>query len=156
MENPGGLGPDEIIFVRNSPSTPLLLQMTQTRALLVNKSNQAKVTLTLDCLQELRWWILQMQSWNGKSIISAGPDLTITSNASKKGWGAKLLVVLGLWTSEEAGLHINVLELKVAVFALRIFAQNMRTVHVHLKMDNKTAVACIKKMGGTRSAACCR
>ena len=55
-----------------------------------------------------------MQSWNGKSIISAGPDLTITNDASKKGWGAALGAkrVQGLWTSEEAELHINVLELK--------------------------------------------
>ena len=95
-----------------------------------------------------------MQRWNGKSIISAGPDLTITSDASKKGWSAALGAkrVQGLWTSEEAGLHINVLELKGAVFALRTFAQNMPKVHVHLKMDNKTAVAYIQKMGGTRFA----
>ena len=128
------------------------LQMTQTQALLVNKSYQAKVTLTLNCLQELRWWILQMQRWNGKSIIFAGPDLTITSDASKKGLGAALGAkrVQGLCTSEEAGLHINVLELKGAVFALRTFAQNMQKVHVHLKMDNKTAVAYIQKMGRTR------
>ena len=86
--------------------------------------------------------------------ISAGPDLTITSDASKKGWGATLGAkrVQGLRTSEVAGLYINVLELKGAVFAQRTFAQNMRKVHVHLKMDNKIAVAYIQKMGGARSA----
>ncbi|MCG7869237.1 MAG: hypothetical protein JAY74_23055 [Candidatus Thiodiazotropha taylori] len=130
------------------------LQMTQIRGLLINKSYQAKVSLNTECLQELRWWISQMRSWNGKSIISAGPDLTLTSDASKKGWGAALGTkrAQGLWTREETGLHINVLELKGALFALRTFAQDLREIHIHMKMDNRTAVAYIQKMGGTRSA----
>ena len=130
------------------------LQMTHIRGLLVNKSYQAKVALNSECLLELRWWISQMQSWNGKSMISAGPDLTLTSDASKRGWGATLGSerAQGLWTQEETSLHINVLELKGALFALRTFAQDLRKVHVHLKLDNRTAVAYIQKMGGTRSA----
>ncbi|MEW8547756.1 MAG: DNA N-6-adenine-methyltransferase [Candidatus Thiodiazotropha sp.] len=127
--------------------------MTQIRVLLVNKSYQAKVKLTLECLQELRWWISQMQNWNGKSIITAGPDLTISTDASKKGWGAALgkRRAQGLWTLAETEQHINVLELKAALFALRTFAFDLRKVHVHLKMDNRTSVAFIQKMGGTRS-----
>ena len=130
------------------------LQMTEIRGLLINKSYQAKLSLTPECLQELRWWISQMLNWNGKSIISAGPDLTLTSDASKKGWGATLgsKRAQGLWTQSETGLHINVLELKVALFALRSFAQHLRKVHVHMKMDNRRAVAYIQKMGVTRSA----
>ena len=127
------------------------LPMTHIRGLLVNKSYQAKVALNSECLLELRWWISQMQSWNGKSMISAGPDLTLTSDASKRGWGATLGSerAQGLWTQEETSLHINVLELKGVLFALRMFAQDLRKVHVHLKLDNRTAVAYIQKMGGT-------
>ena len=58
----------------------------------------------------------------------------------------------GLWTQEETVLYINVLELKGALFALKTFAQDLRKVHVHMKMDNRTAIGYIQKMGGTRSA----
>ena len=130
------------------------LQMTHIRGLLVNKSYQAKVALNTECLQELRWWISQMQSWNGKSMISAGPDLTLTSDASKRRWGATLgsKRAQGLWTQEETSLHINVLELKGALLALRTFAQDLWKVHAHMKLDNRTAVAYIQKMDRTRSA----
>ena len=95
-----------------------------------------------------------MQNWKGRSIISAGPDVTLTSDASKMGWGATLGLkrAQGLWTQTETALHINVLELKTALFALRTFTRDLRSCHVHMKIDNRTAVAYIQKMGGTRSA----
>ena len=93
------------------------------------------------------------KDWNGKAIINDGPDIIISSDASKIGWGAALgsQKIQGQWTLEERNLHINVLELKAGLFALRSFAQNLRNVHIHLKLDNRTAVAYIQKMGGTRS-----
>ena len=95
-----------------------------------------------------------MKNWNSKAIVSSGPDLIISSDASKRGWGAALgsQRIQGQWTVEERGLHINVLGLKGGLFALRTLAQDLRKVHVHLKMDNRTAVSYIQKMGGTRSA----
>ena len=54
----------------------------------------------------------------------------------------------GLWTREESLLHINALELKAALFALRAFSNNRKKLHVHLRMDNRTAVAYLLKMGG--------
>ena len=130
------------------------LQMTQIRGLLEKCSYQSKVILTPECLKELRWWISQMKDWNGKAIINAGPDIIISSDASKIGWGAALgsQKIQGQWTLEEKNIHINVLELKGGLFALRSFAQNLKNVHIHLKLDNRTAVAYIQKMGGTRSA----
>ena len=60
----------------------------------------------------------------------------------------------GLWTQEESSsLHINALELKAALFAVRAFTPNRRQLHVHLRMDNRTAVAYLLRMGGTRSPA---
>ena len=54
----------------------------------------------------------------------------------------------GLWTREESLLHINALELKAALFALRAFSNNRKKLHVHLRMDRRTAVAYLLKMGG--------
>ena len=112
------------------------LQMTQIRGLLEKRSYQS-VTLTPECLKELRWWISQMKDWNGKAIINAGPDIIISSDASKIGWGAALgsQKIQDQWTFEEKNLHINVLELKGGLFTLRSFAQNLKNVHIHLKLD---------------------
>lgn len=55
----------------------------------------------------------------------------------------------GIWTREgSSSLHINALELKAACFAVRAFTVNQRHLHVHLRMDNRTAVVYLLKMGG--------
>ena len=84
-----------------------------------------------------------------------GARLTLITDASKKGWGAVwgTRKCQGLWKKEETLCHINVLELKGALFAVRTFCKDMRDIHVHLKMDNRSAVAYIQKMGGTKSQA---
>ena len=97
-----------------------------------------------------------MSNWNGRSIITPAPDLTIMTDASLKGWGAVCQGrhTRGLWSCEESSsLHINSLELKAALFAVRAFTPNQRQLHVHLRMDNRTAVAYLLKMGVTRSPA---
>ena len=129
------------------------MQMTQTKALLTGKSYEAKVTLTPDTLLELRWWISNIKDWNGRAIITPSPDLTIETDASLSGWGAAMQNhrIGGAWSPEEASLHINVLELRGALFAVRAFAMERTGIHVHLRMDNVSAVTYIQKMGGTRS-----
>ena len=59
----------------------------------------------------------------------------------------------GHWGAEEATKHTNVLELRAATLALQAFLppQLPRPKHVHLQIDNTTAVAYINKRGGTRS-----
>ena len=103
----------------------------------------------MECNNDLQWWIDQLSIWNGRSLISPAPDLIITTDASLKGWGAVCQGVhtRGLWTQEESLLHINARELN-SRFALRAFSKSRRKLHVHLRMDNRTAVAYLLKMGG--------
>ena len=59
---------------------------------------------------------------------------------------------------EEAQWHINALELRAATLALKALlqsqeAQHTPLKHIHLRIDNTTAVAYINKRGGTRSPA---
>ena len=59
---------------------------------------------------------------------------------------------------EEAKCHINVLELCAATLALKALLQSQEPQHpplkhIHLRIDNTTAVAYINKRGGTRSPA---
>lgn len=51
-------------------------------------------------------------------------------------------------------LHINVFGMKGAFFALQAFCKELRGQHVHLMIDNTTAVAYINNMGGSHSAPC--
>ena len=121
------------------------LQRLQVRGLLMGKGYETVVPLSEDCRDDLQCWIDQMSNWNGRSIITPAPDLTITTDASLKGWGevCQGRHTRGLWTCEESGsLHINALELKAALFAVRTFTPNQRQLHVHLRMDNRQLLTC--------------
>ena len=53
----------------------------------------------------------------------------------------------GTLVSAGITLHINALELKAVLFAVRAFTAKERQLHVHLRMENRTAVAYVLKMG---------
>jgi len=130
------------------------LQMQKSKALLLNKqSYEAEVHLTAECRQELRWWIEELSNCNGKAIMRTQPDLVITSDASKTGWGGICNGVRaqGQWSKMEAELHINLLEMKAAEFMVKAFTKDQTQIHCHLRLDNSSCAAQINKMGGTRS-----
>ena len=47
--------------------------------------------------------------------------------------------------------YINYLELLAATFAVKAFTKDQEDIHVHLRMDNRTAVFYVNHMGGTHS-----
>lgn len=80
------------------------------------------------------------------------------------GWGAtcKGRTTGGRWSVEEAEQHINCLELKAAILALKSFLGERKQLppkglgkqsphHILLEMDNTTAVAYVNRRGGTQS-----
>jgi len=77
----------------------------------------------------------------------------MTTDASTIGWGAviKEISTEGQFTILEREQHINVLELKAALFGLQALCHNVYNTHILLKVDNTSAVAAINKMGSTRS-----
>ena len=44
--------------------------------------------LTQASKTELKWWLTNLQQLNGSQIAAPPPDITIFTDASKKGWGA--------------------------------------------------------------------
>ena len=75
----------------------------------------------------------------------------IETDASLVGWGAVCKGVQtggGLWSREEQEEHINVLELMAGMFAVQAFAKGKQKVHVHLRMDNTSALSYVTRMGG--------
>ena len=104
------------------------LQRLKTQALFQgHQSYESLIQITPECKAELQWWIESVPQWNGRSVIRPSPDLSIniTTDASRRGWGAHCAGVKtqGLWTPEEQKLHINALEIKAVMFAVKAFTK---------------------------------
>ena len=131
------------------------------RALQRNKNVALRNTGGYDCpvkllpeaREDLIWWVEKLPQWNGRNIIPPTPEVVLTSDASREGWGATYQESQtgGMWMTEERRLHINVLELKAAFLALQLFVTHRRRTHVLIRIDNTTAIAYLNKKGGTHS-----
>ena len=149
-----GMLTSTVLAVLPAPLHYRFLQMQKTKGLLANHQNyNALVTMTADCREELQWWLHHLQEWNGKTMVIPTPDLVITTDSSLKGWGATSngVTTQGLWSLQESREHINVLELKAAMFAVMAYAKDLSRVHILLRVDNRATMAQINKMGGARS-----
>ena len=114
---------------------------------------QAPVPVSQDCLQDLQWWLHLPRLSSGVSLSQVSPDLHFWSDASDVGWGAHLerQVASGLWDSGQASLSINARELLAVHLGLQQFQSSLRGRTVAVFCDNTTAVAYLRKEGGTRS-----
>ena len=83
--------------------------------------------------------------------------LQVFTNASKEWWGAHLNehTARGTWSLPESKLHINYLELKVIVLALKEFQDLCQDKIVFVATNNTTVVSYINKEGGMRSGPLC-
>ena len=85
--------------------------------------------------------------------------MTLELDASDLVWGAVCLnqetSTGGVWNTQEATLHINSKELLAAWLGLQCYASSLQNAHVHLRIDNTTAVAYVNKMGGLHSKNLC-
>ena len=82
-----------------------------------------------------------------RNSLFAGPKLSLWVGGTFESGKSR-----GRWIWEEkVDTHINVLELKAAFFALQAFLPQLEQQHIQFGIDNKTAVAYINKLGGTRS-----
>ena len=129
------------------------LQHIKNQAMQKFQSFEGLVTLTQEALLELEWWSTKMNLVNGKSLLTLDLDMIVETDASMLEWGAvcKGVQIGGLWSQVEQRNHINYLELLAATFAVKVFTKNKQNVQVHLRMDNRTAVFYVNRMGGTRS-----
>ena len=73
------------------------------------------------------------------------PGFSPCKTHSNEGWGAHLepSSTQGLWSPQEKGLHINVLELKAAFLALKRFKDQFQDQTMLVATDNSTVVAYI-------------
>ena len=129
------------------------LDKNKTTALKSNKGNfDSIMSISASGQQELKWWLANIDTSFG--YITKPPiDLVIYTDASLIGWGAALASQKtgGNWSASETNIHINNLELKAVLFALKCFVADIETKHVKLMIDNSAAVYMINNMGSSHS-----
>ena len=109
------------------------------------------IQLDADFLTYLPWFQRQ-NVMTGVPLHLPEPSLFFFTEASLKGWGAswKDLQISGLWSDPESLRHINWLELEAIRLVLLHWGPQWRQ-SVRVYCDNSTAVAYIRKQGGTHS-----
>ena len=110
------------------------------------------IQLDADFLSYLCWF-LWPTVMTGVPLHLPEPSLFFITDASLKGWGAswKDHQISGLWSTPDSQHHINWLELEAIGLALLQWGPQWRHQTVRVYCDNITAVAYIRKQGGTRS-----
>ena len=107
--------------------------------------------------KELSWWESNVDS-SYSTLTHGDPSIFIDTDSSSLGWGAFNKSTGektgGEWLPTERSKHINFLELKAVFFALKSFCSHMQDTHIRFQIDNVTAVAYIREMGGSKSIDC--
>ena len=129
------------------------LERDKTQALVLNKGNYDKMTLSSDAIREINWWVENIMS-SYRPIYRDNPPLTITSDASTTGWGACCngQRTGGIFSNAEID-HINILEAKAAYFGLQALCPGVHDTHIKILADNSATVGAINNMGSSKSSA---
>lgn len=132
------------------------LEIEKIRALKISKGSYTEeVAVSKEGRKDLIWW--KENAKEGVRVIGTKtPQVTLTTDASNKGWGAVLGkdIAQGLWTEKEAEWHINEKELLVVLFGLKSLGRTLKNLTIRLLSDNTTTVTYLNKMGGARSPRC--
>jgi ribonuclease HI len=125
-----------------------------TEAKKADSNLNVKCSLSSESRSDLEWWVFNLEKSNGKDFFPKNLDIKIFSDASLSGWGAVFngVATRGPWTTAQADLHINHLELTAAIYALQSFVGEAQGHSVQIYLDNSTAVCYVNKGGGTRSS----
>ena len=72
---------------------------------------------------ELKWWVQNLELYNGQALIQPPPEVSIQTDASTKGWGATCngISTGGMWFAQEMKNHVIVLELSAIKLDTNIF-----------------------------------
>jgi hypothetical protein len=108
------------------------------------------ITPSEQLLLDLDWWILNLKSWNGKSLVSKDPETHIFVDASQSGWGAicEGLEAAGFWSIKDSRRPSNQRELLAVIKAVSSFADILKNKKVLVHSDNITTVCLINQMIG--------
>ena len=119
-----------------------------------------KCSLSPRVMQELEWWLSELKSWNGRSVIPQKHQHIITTDASHLGWGGwwhkvgsrhrKQDEARGFFSRRESRNSSNWRELTAVSHTLRAAAPMLRNTVVLIETDNIVTKAYINHMGGRK------
>ena len=123
----------------------------------VPESLEKEIPVPRSLHPHLLWWTKETNVLLGQPLHPLCHAIQIFTGASKEGWGAHLgdFTASGAWSVPESHLHINFLELKAVLLALKRFQHLVQGNVVLVATDNTTVVAYINKEGGMRSGSLC-
>lgn len=134
------------------------LQSVQSHYLKSGLDWDSYVTLDYEATENLLWW-KNSNYFPPSPIKTFEPDLILSSDSSKTGWGGILSTgetVSGSWSQDESYNHINILELKAVHFCILSFSSILANKSIYIYSDNITTVFYINKVGGTHSKELCK
>ena len=112
-----------------------------------------RIAVPLALNGHLRWWGSKKVLATGTSLHPPKDQVLVFTDASTTGWGAHCEGedIQGEWDENQVSKHINVLELRTILIAIKLFAQLLRNKVVLILCDNSAAVSHLEKGGGVRS-----
>ena len=123
----------------------------------VPESLEKRIPVPRSLHPHLQWWLDEKNVFTGQPLHPMQHALQIFTDASKEGWGAHSNehTARGIWSLPESKLHINYLELKAVLLALKEFRNLCSDTIVLVATDNTTVVSYINKEGGMKSGMLC-
>ena len=127
------------------------LLAVKNQMLRTGKPWSSTVHLPAPALQNLRWWITHLQSWNGQSFLPSLPEAEVYTDACDDGWGIVYgsTTVRGSWPPEQHSKHINWKELMAIFHTIQL--PQLQGKSLHILCDNMTTIAYVNHFGGSRS-----
>ena len=104
-------------------------------------------------LDIISWWCNNIFDLTNPLTVPSIGLVLVTDAATECGWGAHIgdVQTYGHWSAEEKELeHCNLLELKAILFGLKALCNDLADIHIRIRSDNTTAVACINKCGSIK------
>lgn len=125
------------------------LHQLKNSALVMDKQWTDTVQLTVEATDNLLWWRLSLQTWNGQCWIPPPTVIDVYMDASDSSWGivTRNQSWSGSWSAHQHCLHINVKELLTVYMAMDLQVCRGRTLNIIC--DNTSTITYINRFGGT-------
>ena len=129
------------------------LERAKTEALSVHRGKYERpIHISEDARKEIRWWRDNIMD-SFSPIYRGNPTIVLTTDASKRGWGAVVEGdrTGGFFGEVEREMHINILEAMAVLFGLQAFEERFSDSYIKLMVDNTPTVGAINNMGSSKS-----
>ncbi|KAL0149855.1 hypothetical protein M9458_054903, partial [Cirrhinus mrigala] len=130
------------------------LQLWNNSLRLISRHLHRLIVIFHNCIRALKRWRQEefLKAGVPLGVVPSRQEL-VTTDASLTGWGAtwNRRGICGRWTPIQAKEHINLLELRAVLMALRFFLPVLAGRHVLVRSDNTSTVFHLNHQGGTKS-----